>query len=60
VAYRYYKLEKGVIQEAFREFYKYTSSEGLVDIPSRGCKSLYKEVQVRPVISDVYKWRLDR
>lgn len=44
--FRYYKVEKGFVQEAFREFYKFTDAEGQKEIPVKGCKALYNEVQV--------------
>ena len=39
-------MEKGFVQEAFREFYKFTDEEGQIDLPSKGCRALYKEVLV--------------
>lgn len=43
---RYYELKKGLIQEAFREFYKFTGSDGASELPKRGCKALYDEIYV--------------
>eukprot|EP00210_Caulerpa_lentillifera_P008328 g7944.t1 len=43
---RYYELKKGLIQEAFREFYKFTGSDGASETPKRGCKALYDEIQL--------------
>lgn len=43
---RYYAIDDGLLQEAFRLFYKYEKSQHETEIPKTGCKGLYDEFQV--------------